>query len=213
MMADAHRWLPFPKAAAQMLEAAREQDQQVVRLKIKPQGTGWTCKFTGVQSTLEFVIDLPSMTQVELASGLKRAVRRRICAPVPIFNLLDIEGIDQGGPRTHAHEMICDCYHRPGFALIRVPEGSLPAPSEVYSLWKPFFHHTPRQEKERLAAKGPGAMSSLTGSGWVGTNRSTEHFEVCASDKHTPEAPVAPLLSCPLHHASPPAGPRPGGLV
>ena len=85
------RWLPFPKAAAQLLEAAREQDQQLVRYRVKPD-SGWVCKFTGVQSTLDYVIDLPSMTQRELGSGLRRQIRRRISAPVPIFNLLDIEG-------------------------------------------------------------------------------------------------------------------------
>ena len=94
------RWLPFPKAAAQLLEAAREQDQQLVRYRVKPD-SGWVCKFTGVQSTLDYVIDLPSMTQREHGSGLKRQIRRRISAPVPIFNLLDIEGTHAQASKPH----------------------------------------------------------------------------------------------------------------
>ena len=69
--------------------------------------------------------------------------------------------MEQGAPRLPAHELICDAYHRPGFALVRVPEGALPKPSEVYALWKPFFHKTPRSAlipplALALLAGGPG---------------------------------------------------------
>eukprot|EP01045_Picozoa_sp_COSAG04_P002033 COSAG04_NODE_71_length_29147_cov_8.406018_10_plen_590_part_00 len=170
-------WRPYAKELQVLLEGAHRVGEAEAQFSVQP-ASGWVCKHTGVPARLEYKVDLKGLTQLDLGSQESRPVRRRVAAPVPIFNLADLGEITQDGERSKVHRDFCYAMHRPGFALVRVERGSMPPPSSIYALWKPFFHSTPKSEKERMAVKGGGAMSSITGSGWVANKESAEHFEI-----------------------------------
>jgi isopenicillin N synthase-like dioxygenase len=177
-------WVPYAKGLQRVLEDAYETGERSVQYSVQP-ASGWVCKHTGTPARLDYTVewretdeeDRRVYTQID-DSRRTRPVRRRVCCPTPIFNLEELADVTKDGERTKVHQDFCDAIHRPGFAVIRVEPGTMPAPSLVYSLWKPFFHHTPKSEKEKMAVRGSGAMSSITGSGWVGNKESAEHFEI-----------------------------------
>ena len=177
-------WVPYAKELQRLLESAHQVGEKAAQFSVQP-SEGWVCKHTGTPARLEYTVgwqelddeDRPMYRQTDERKH-SRPVRRRVCCPIPIFNLEELADITQDSERTKVHLDFCDAIHRPGFAVIRTEPGAMPAPSLVYSLWKPFFHHTPKAEKERMAVKGAGAMSSITGSGWVGNKESAEHFEI-----------------------------------
>eukprot|EP01043_Picozoa_sp_COSAG02_P038076 COSAG02_NODE_2909_length_7768_cov_3.978224_2_plen_638_part_00 len=178
------QWVPYAKGLQRVLEDAYETGEMSVQFSVQP-ASGWVCKHTGTPARLEYTVEWTETDDEGRRvyrqtddSRRKRPVRRRVCCPIPIFNLEDLATVTKDGERSKTHRDFCDAIHRPGFAVVRVEPGSMPAPSQIYALWKPFFHHTPKSEKEKMAVRGSGAMSSITGSGWVGNKESAEHFEI-----------------------------------